>query len=478
MNMVWGVPTGHQPSRLGPHQMARAGHGSPAARVIVLTVIGTLLTFPLSTASASSKKVTLDNGVTVLLGGIPGATYVAVEALYPVGIYHDPKGMTQASQLLERIVSEGGSNSFPPGDAIARITQFGKANAAVLPFATHFNYILPPEKLNLALKIEADRLASLEITKEIIEALAPKCYEEIDVEERIPQGGMIRHAFMAIVQGWRDNAKRVSLRSGLETLSVQHLRIFKEHYFRPENLTLVIVGKFNESSVIADVTRHFGSIPKANPVAPSLVVWDSVPKSHSISWDGRFAAVCLSFAPPSDPVDRMILTMWGALLRRNIEDNFDLQTASASVVGTMPNLPVGPMPFFLYATARNASELTKVRQLLEKTLQDAIRNPPTEKEVSNLNMIAKYYSEDQIPNWDRVVQQGEAMAKMMKTERLEGIQKGLTDVAHRWGVREITGVADATKLMVKASPDAKRIHRVLKKYLDSSQQHITELIPR
>ena len=69
-------------------------------------------------------------------------------------------------------------------------------------------------------------------------------------------------------------------------------------------------------------------------------------------------------------------------------------------------------------------------------------------------------------------------ARMSHTSRIEEIQKALSDVAHRWGMREAIGIADAAKLVVKESPDAERIHRVLKKYLDSSQQRVTELIPR
>ena len=102
----------------------------------------------------------LQNGVTLLLHRVPGVEQVAVEAFYEVGLVHEPAGMAQAAHLLEHLVCNAATASYKAGESMAWLNSVGLANAETMPDWTHYDYMVPADKLERIFQIEAERLGA------------------------------------------------------------------------------------------------------------------------------------------------------------------------------------------------------------------------------------------------------------------------------------------------------------------------------
>src|SRR5206468_3963155 len=131
-----------------------------------------------SSAQAAVRSVTLENGLLVLLEPDSERAAVDVAVWYRAGSTTEAAGRSGLTQLFGRLMYQG-SGRFGPGEH-ARLLQAdgGVLNAVTNPDFTCFYQTIPPEDLDLALELEADRMASLRIGKASLEAERRAAIEE------------------------------------------------------------------------------------------------------------------------------------------------------------------------------------------------------------------------------------------------------------------------------------------------------------
>lgn len=318
------------------------------------------------------ERIELDNGITVILMPVDGTDRVAVESFYGVGFIHEPQGMTQAAHLLEHLVCYGATDSYQQKEAMKRFNDLGMANAETLPDCTHYDYVLPADQLELAIKVERERLTSLSFDEGLIKAEAKRCYQETDFVETNRASGMSKHAMMAFSQAWRFGAKEALVRGGLEEITVDALRDFHRQAYCPQNLTLVIVGGFQSEQAKDVIKEHLGGVAPANKVSGVEIEWAKVPRHHTVHWDAKVRGVCLAFPPPKDRVAVAAMTLFGSLLMQPLYIDAELKESTQATLCTNVGWKAGPLPFFVYAAAKEGQSLQQVEQVLRDRFFAAI----------------------------------------------------------------------------------------------------------
>lgn len=426
----------------------------------------------------SDNRVVLANGITVLMYPIPGADRVALESFHRVGFLHEPKGMIQAAHLLEHLVCQCATRSYEAGEAMRLLNQKGMANAETLADLTHFDYVLPSEQLELALRIVGERLSSLRIVPEVVRQEVPKCHQEADFVERNPSAGMLKHAFMAFGQAWRHGVSKVQVHEGLERIPVADLERFYHASYGPQRLVLVLVGGFDRTEALQLVKKHLGTIQPRDAAAPQPLSWAQVPKEMTIQWDSSVRAVCIGFRPPDDVKERLLLTLWGNLLTQRLMTDTRVQGAADAVFCTNMTWGVGTLPFFVYATAKANVSVEQLQRRLAARLQSITVAKPGWAEMMQFRSMASQFTQAPVLNEDVIRQQGQAVASQLGQDPEEAAGLVMGNMAIQVGMRELllgTDSAQVAKALRAVTADD--LHRLLRRTLDPSTGFVTVLIP-
>ena len=114
---------------------------------------------------------------------------VVCDLYYPVGSFDEPPGKTGLAHFLEHMLFKG-TERFPKGqiDHLAFIAG-GVANAETGEDCTHFWFMFPSDRWELALQIEADRMSLARIEADEVDA-----ERQVIGEERAREIGRPRSA--------------------------------------------------------------------------------------------------------------------------------------------------------------------------------------------------------------------------------------------------------------------------------------------
>src|SRR5438046_7457688 len=112
------------------------------------------------------EMATLPNGLTVVLEEDHSTPIVHLQLWYHVGSKNESPGRTGFAHLFEHLMFKGSRNVEPEGHTSYISSVGGQANAYTEDDVTVFWETVPAQYLPLALWLEADRMASLRITKE------------------------------------------------------------------------------------------------------------------------------------------------------------------------------------------------------------------------------------------------------------------------------------------------------------------------
>jgi zinc protease len=219
------------------------------------------------------RRLTLDNGLRVVLAPDTSAPVVAVAVHYDVGFRSEPVGRTGFAHLFEHLMFQG-SESLP------KLAHFRHVQSSGGTFngSTHFDYtdyfeVLPSAGLERALFLEADRMRAPTISEENLRNQVDVVKEEIrlNVLNR-PYGGfpwillppVLYDTFANAHNGYGDF-------SDLENATVDDCAAFFDSYYAPANAVLTVAGDFDVDLATEYVHRHFDDVPaRPAPVRPSF----------------------------------------------------------------------------------------------------------------------------------------------------------------------------------------------------------------
>jgi zinc protease len=215
------------------------------------------------------ERLTLDNGLRVVLSPDRSAPVVGVAVVYDVGIRSEPEGRTGFAHLFEHLMFQGSEN-------LEKLAHFRHVQGAGGSFngSTHLDYtdyfeVLPAGALERALFLEADRMRGPRLTEENLRNQVDVVKEEIRVNVlNRPYGGFPWLKLPPVMFQTFPNAHDgYGSFEDLESATVADAEEFFERYYACGNAVLSVAGDFDVARASALIEKHFADVP-ARPAPP------------------------------------------------------------------------------------------------------------------------------------------------------------------------------------------------------------------
>ncbi len=229
---------------------------------------GWVLVFAVAGAQAAVTDVTLENGLRVIVQEDHRAPVMVSQVWYRAGSIDEFNGTTGVAHVLEHMMFKG-TKAVPPGEFSKRIAAAGgRENAFTSRDHTAYFQQMQKDRLELALQLEADRMANLIISDELFAKELQVVMEERRLRtddqaqsiayERLMATAYQAHPYSRPIIGWMDD---------LQNMTGQDARDWYNRWYAPNNATLVVAGDVRAAEVIALAKQYFGPLPaRALPV--------------------------------------------------------------------------------------------------------------------------------------------------------------------------------------------------------------------
>ncbi|MEU7001066.1 insulinase family protein [Nonomuraea sp. NPDC046570] len=218
------------------------------------------------------SRITLPNGLRLVMAPDPCAPTVGVSLHYGVGFRSEPEGRTGFAHLFEHLMFEGSRNVAP--GLHGRLVQAagGTFNGSTGPDATNFYQTVPAPALERVLFLEADRLRAPRLTEAALTKQVAVVQDEIRRNVLSKPYGRFPWPVVAqtLYTGFADTHDGYGDFQDLERASVADCEHFFATYYQPGNCVLSISGAIDPDRTADLVARHFGDVPAgAVPAVPA-----------------------------------------------------------------------------------------------------------------------------------------------------------------------------------------------------------------
>ncbi len=340
----------------------------------------------------SIERFTLDNGLRVVLNRDVTSPTIAVVVWYDVGSRNEQPGEGGFAHLFEHMMFEG-SGKVPRGvhDQIVE-GRGGKLNASTSEDWTRYFELMPSSELPVTLFLEADRMASLQVTEEAFENQRKVVQEEYRM--RVDNAPYIKGYFRLmelLYEGyWPYAHPAIGSMEELDAAKLEWVKRFHQSFYGPNNAVLVVSGDIDSASAKALVEKHFGNIPKVD-----VKKYDDKPFEGRASPSGpepvtdpnaRTPAIFFGWSIPRDgtpehyalEIAAEILTGGDSarLVRSLVKDLAVAQDVSASTEDHR-----GPDAFVVNAQLAEKGKIEDVEKRILAEIDDLGKKGPTEVEL-------------------------------------------------------------------------------------------------
>jgi zinc protease len=221
----------------------------------------TLATWAMGAGAATVER-SLDNGLRVIVKTDARAPVVVSQVWYRAGSMDESYGVTGVAHVLEHMMFKG--TPAVPGGEFSRLIAAagGRENAFTSRDHTVYHQTLQADRLELAFRLEADRMINLVLSPEEYAKEIQVVMEERRLRTEDNPQALLFEALMATaykthpyrhpVIGWMDDLKHMRL---------EDVRDWYQRWYAPNNAILVVVGDVQPEAVFALAEKHFGAIP-------------------------------------------------------------------------------------------------------------------------------------------------------------------------------------------------------------------------
>jgi zinc protease len=241
---------------------------------------------------------TLPNGLQTVLLEDHSTPIVHLAVWYHVGSKDEKPGRTGFAHLFEHLMFKGSKNVGPDEHPSEITSVGGQSNAFTDEDTTVFWETVPSQYLPRVLWLEADRMASLDVSDDKFKTEREVVKEERRMRfENQPYGRLSEiiddHAFSTHPYKHQTIGSMVDL----DAASIDDVRAFHDTYYVPNNATVALVGDFETAQAKDLVTKYLGPVPKGKPVPRDIAVEPAhtAEQKFSVSENWPLPAVVVSY---------------------------------------------------------------------------------------------------------------------------------------------------------------------------------------
>jgi len=263
------------------------------------------------------SKLTLSNGLQILLKEIHTSPIISQWIWYRIGSRDEVPGMTGASHWVEHMMFKG-TTEFPLGVMDRVISrEGGYLNAFTFLDWTSFFETLPADKIDLALQVEADRMFNCLFDPNEVSSERTVVISERQGSENEPLFRLSEEVQSAAFRVHPYHHEIIGDLTDLYSMQRDDLyRHYHNHYI-PNNAVLSIAGDFDTSAMIDRVRELYEALPAGKP--PSRLQRDEPPQAGErrvcVEGPGETVYLQVSYrAPKADDQDFFALNLLDSLL--------------------------------------------------------------------------------------------------------------------------------------------------------------------
>lgn len=206
----------------------------------------------------------LSNGLKLIIKEDRRAPIFVSQLWYRIGSSYEPAGLTGITHVLEHMMFKG-TTKTKPGEFAELITQYGGThNAFTTRDHTGYYQVMPNDRLELILELEADRMKNLRIDEEQFQRELKVVMEERRqrTDDR-PTSLAFEHFTAVAYAGSGYSHPVIGWMKDIEGLTAQQAMDWYKQWYAPNNAVLVLIGDLNHEQVFEQVKRQFGAIPRS-----------------------------------------------------------------------------------------------------------------------------------------------------------------------------------------------------------------------
>ncbi len=218
------------------------------------------------------------NDMTILVSPNHAAPVFTFFVVYHVGSRNEAPGNTGSAHLLEHLIFNKSTENF--GKARGHKTfqeilyeagaDFSSTNMTTWNDRMTGYSTLPADKLELAMRIEADRLRRGLILDEERRPEMSVVRNEYEIGENDPWSALNKAVNGAAIVAHPYHWDTIGYRSDIENVTTEKLREHYDTYFWPDNAAAILVGDFDVEEALKTFDAQFGGFPKAPKPIPQV----------------------------------------------------------------------------------------------------------------------------------------------------------------------------------------------------------------
>lgn len=247
--------------------------------------------------------------------------------------------------------------------------------------------------------MECDRLVNSFIDREDLMSEFTVVRNEFERGENSPEGVLFERV-MAAAYEWHNYGKMmIGNRSDIERVPIDNLQAFYRKYYQPDNVVLIVTGRFEEAKALELTTKYLGSIPK--PERRLTATYTEEPAQDGdrtviLRRVGKLGSIAVAYhMPAAADEDWAPLSILGSVISETKVGRLDealVETKLATSASGRSDRSHDP-GLFTFSASPTEGNLEKVRDVLLETIEKMGETPFTSEEVDRAKLRAQRGSE-------------------------------------------------------------------------------------
>ena len=343
------------------------------------------------------EKLTLSNGMDLVLHQDNALPIVSVNVWYHVGSKDEEPGKTGYAHLFEHLMFEGSKNHnksfFEPLQDIG-----ATLNGSTTPDRTNYWENVPSNYLELALWLESDRMWFLtdaldqnrfDIQRDVVKNERRQSYENR------PYGMAsiyLQQALYPLPHPY--HWPTIGFHEDLNAATLEDAKKFFREFYSPSNASLSIAGDFDVDKTKTQVEKYFGSLKQGPSLNRKSNMESMIQGKTSITLYDKVLLPKLILAWPSTPrfhEDEAALSILASILgagkvsRLHKTLVYERRIAQSVGVGNGPSEIAGE--FYLEATAAPDHSIKEIEDAVLGEIEKIQKEPPSQEELQRIKNV-------------------------------------------------------------------------------------------
>jgi zinc protease len=433
-----------------------------AFRIVFLAAltigVGVLAQLPVAAQPLAVTRATLKNGLQVVVVHDPLAPVVTTVLNYRVG--SNEQQYPGQAHALEHMMFRGTSDVsqtqlFEIGQLMG-----GYYDADTQSELTQYYFDLPAQYLDVALRLEADRLRNVTLAQSGWQAESGAIKQEVTQDDSNPIAHVFIRTILPSIFKGTPYAK-----DGLGTLySFNHqinskvIRNFFQAWYHPNNAVYVIAGNVDGPATIKEVEKYFGSIPAAKlPAREKVVLAPTKAATYRVTSDQPYTLIAMAFRLPGwKDKDYAAAQIIESVLNNQRSDLYGLVATGKSLYAGFQDIESHP-----YATATAALSIVPVTTKAD----DA---------VADVRSVLEAYRKNGLPaDLVQVAKQRAIADAEFRGNSIEGLAMEWSDAVAAQGESSPDQIVESMKRVSLAD-----VNRVFRTYVDPAKAIVVAAVPK